>query len=431
MLRVYCENGGEESRTGSCWERGRAVEGGRGSSDAARRCRLHVHPRKQQGGRDRSAPAGAGGAECGESPAAAGQAGGRVAGTGPRGSGAAAAAAARARRRFTSCPPRHTPPPSSSAATPLPARSALPPSIGAETKATGSGEPGRYPRTPGETGLAPRPSPALRGPSIRLPRRAPRCQTSENLPKTHRMNFLVPRIQDGDVSTAEAAGSKTFTLWPLPWPPSLRLHSRRRQKVASNARRMERVLLGTPGDGEKLGAPREPSPGFRRLRPRCGALRRRFRRAKGGRRSTASTVSPSHTAATPAGSRGLGSERGLGCRGGEWWGGVGPPTRGRAACLCLCFCRTPRPRAPPAVRPRGRYYLAGAVIAGLGSPRRPAACGAPAARRRHLLRSEFPGAETRSSPRPPPFPDPLLFLLLGFCFVLFLTCSGLNLVRGS
>lgn len=55
MLRVYCENG-EESRTGSCWERGRAVEGGRGSSDAARRCRLLVHPRKQQGGGDRSAP---------------------------------------------------------------------------------------------------------------------------------------------------------------------------------------------------------------------------------------------------------------------------------------------------------------------------------------------------------------------------------------
>lgn len=125
---------------------------------------------------------------------------------------AAAAAAARARRRFTSCPPRHTPPPSSSAATPLPARSALPLSIGAETKATGSGGPGRYPRTPGATGPAPRHSPALRGPSIRLPRRAPRCQTSENWPKTHRMNFLVPRIQDGDVSTAEAAGSKTFTL---------------------------------------------------------------------------------------------------------------------------------------------------------------------------------------------------------------------------
>lgn len=125
---------------------------------------------------------------------------------------AAAAAAARARRRFTSCPPRHTPPPSSSAATPLPARSALPLSIGAETKATGSGGPERYPWAPGATGLAPRHSPALRGPSIRLPRRAPRCQTSENLPKTHRMNFLVPRIQDGDVSTAEAAGSKTFTL---------------------------------------------------------------------------------------------------------------------------------------------------------------------------------------------------------------------------
>lgn len=95
---------------------------------------------------------------------------------------------------------------------PLPARSALPLSIGAETKATGSGGPGRCPRTPGATGPAPRHSPALRGPRIRRPRRAPRCQTSENLPKTHRMNFLVPRIQDGDVSTAEAAGSKTFTL---------------------------------------------------------------------------------------------------------------------------------------------------------------------------------------------------------------------------
>lgn len=52
--------------------------------------------------------------------------------------------------------------------------------------------------------------------------------------------------------------------------------------MASNARRMDGVLLGTPGDGEKLGAPREPSLGFRRLRPRCGAARRRFRRAGEG-----------------------------------------------------------------------------------------------------------------------------------------------------
>lgn len=103
-----------------------------------------------------------------------------------------------------SLPPPPPPPP--------PARSVLPLSIGAETKATGSGGPGRCPRTPGATGPAPRHSPALRGPRIRRPRRAPHCQTSENLPKTHRMNFLVPRIQDGDVSTAEAAGSKTFTL---------------------------------------------------------------------------------------------------------------------------------------------------------------------------------------------------------------------------
>lgn len=105
-------------------------------------------------------------------------------------------------------PPSLPPPPPP----PLPARSALPLSIGAETKATGSGGPGRCPRTPGATGPAPRHSPALRGPRIRRLSRAPRCQTSENLPKTHRMNFLVPRIQDGDVSTAEAAGSKTFTL---------------------------------------------------------------------------------------------------------------------------------------------------------------------------------------------------------------------------
>lgn len=126
-----------------------------------------------------------------------------------------AAAATRLQRRFTSRPPPslYTPPPSLHRHhPPFPARSALPLSIGAETKATGSGGPGRCPRTPGATGPAPRHSPALRGPRIRRSRRAPRCQTSENLPKTHRMNFLVPRIQDGDVSTAEAAGSKTFTL---------------------------------------------------------------------------------------------------------------------------------------------------------------------------------------------------------------------------
>lgn len=108
--------------------------------------------------------------------------------------------------------PIHTPSLPPPPPPPLPARSALPLSIGAETKATGSGGPGRCLRTPGATGLAPRHSLALRGPRIRRPSRAPRCQTSENLPKTHRMNFLVPRIQDGDVSTAEAAGSKTFTL---------------------------------------------------------------------------------------------------------------------------------------------------------------------------------------------------------------------------
>nr|XP_054301009.1 SKI family transcriptional corepressor 1-like [Pongo pygmaeus] len=108
--------------------------------------------------------------------------------------------------------PIHTPSLPPPPPPPFPARSALPLSIGAETKATGSGGPGRYRRTLGATGPAPGHSPALRGPRIRRPRRAPRCQTSENLPKTHRMNFLVPRIQDGDVSTAEAAGSKTFTL---------------------------------------------------------------------------------------------------------------------------------------------------------------------------------------------------------------------------
>lgn len=125
----------------------------------------------------------------------------------------ATAAATQVPRRLTSYPPpSHTHPLPPPPPPPLPARSALPLSIGAETKATGSGGPGRCPRTPGATGPAPRHSPALRRPRIRCPSRAPRCQTSENLPKTHRMNFLVPRIQDGDVSTAEAAGSKTFIL---------------------------------------------------------------------------------------------------------------------------------------------------------------------------------------------------------------------------
>jgi hypothetical protein len=335
---------------------------------------------------------------------------------------------------------------------PLPARPPaplFPLSIGAETKATGSGGPGRYPRTPGATGPAPRHSPALRGPPIRLPRRVPRRQTSENWPKTHRMNFLVPRIQDGDVSTAEAAGSKTFTLWPPPWPPSLRLRSKAAATAAAAAEAGERARLAEwterrPYASRPWEAQRSPGafPGFRRL-PR--KVRRclvavteesgAWAASPGSRSQTAAT--PGAAAATPGAAAWGPSERASAASGaGRSRGWRGSAHRGTRSVFVFVFSSdTPPPStscglSPGCPQPAARR---GAV--------RCLRCFGPPTAPLPALPGCAPPDTRRTPPAPPEQWVPLRWNLgvwspppLPFHAPLFFTCPpppGLNLVRGS